>query len=37
VAKDETERAPFYFKTFVASQSVPPVSIISSMIIAFLF
>lgn len=37
VAKDETERAPFYFKTFVASHNVPPVSIISSIIMAFLF
>lgn len=37
VANDDTDKAPFSFKTFVASQSVPPVSIISSIIIAFLF
>lgn len=36
VANADTEIAPFYFKTFVASHKVPAVSIISSTIITFL-
>ena len=36
VAKDDTERAPFSFKTLLASHKVPAVSIMSSIIIAFL-
>ena len=36
VANDETDKAPCSFKTRLASHSVPAVSIISSIIIAFL-
>ena len=35
VAKADTDSAPYYFRTFVASQRVPAVSIISSTIITF--
>ena len=37
VAKVHTDMAPYSFKTLVASQRVPAVSIISSIMIAFLF
>lgn len=37
VANVHTETAPFYFKTLVASQRVPAVSMISSIMITFLF
>jgi len=37
VTKHTTSKAPFYFNSLAASPTVLPVSIISSIIIAFLF
>ena len=37
VANVQTDSAPFYFSTFVASHRVPAVSMMSSMIITFFF